>query len=55
MIVLGLQQVDKAEQRQKKRRDNAERKRHSNLVIDKTDAMQVPSKVCSFSSGAYAH
>lgn len=39
------QQEDKAEQRQKKRRANAEQRRFNNLVVDKPDAMQVPSKV----------
>lgn len=41
-----LQLEDKAEQRQKKRRENAERKRY-NIVIDATNGMQVSSKVHS--------
>jgi hypothetical protein len=39
-----MQLEDKADQRQNKRRENAERKRH-NFVIDATDGMQVASKV----------
>ncbi len=46
-----LQLEDKAEARQKKRQANAERKRRANLVIDLTDAMQIPGKArygCTF-------
>ena len=41
-----MQLEDKADQRQKKRRENAERKRYK-FVIDITDGMQVASKVRS--------
>jgi hypothetical protein len=41
-----MQLEDKADQRQKKRRENAERKRY-NFVIDAADGLQVASKVRS--------
>lgn len=46
-----LQLEDKAEARQNKQQANAERKRRANLVIDATDAMQIPGKArygCTF-------